>query len=97
MNIFGPGPAVSQAEKELGPLLLDDGCQVLSTFELNKILKFFTTVPCSTTFWTGRVPFSIVHSHSLGLDKLLFCLIGLLNKPSKGVQLSPTRQGLNRD
>lgn len=28
---------MSQAEKELRPLLLDDGCQVLSSFELNKI------------------------------------------------------------
>lgn len=37
MNIFGQPPTVSQAEKELRPLLLDDGCQVLSSFELNKI------------------------------------------------------------
>ncbi len=37
MNFFGPNPTVSQAERELRPLLLDDGCQVLSTFELNKV------------------------------------------------------------
>ena len=37
MNLFGQPPTVSQAEKELRPLLFDDGCQVLSTFEMNKI------------------------------------------------------------
>lgn len=37
MNFFGGAQDVSQAEKELRPLLLDEGCQVLSSFELNKI------------------------------------------------------------
>lgn len=51
MNIFGPGPAVSQAEKELGPLLLDDGCQVLSTFELNKIASLtYGEIVCDDIF-----------------------------------------------
>jgi len=37
MNFFGQPQKISQAEKELRPLLFDDGVQVLSSFELNKI------------------------------------------------------------
>ena len=37
MNFFAQPQEISQAEKELRPLLLDEGCQVLSTFELNKL------------------------------------------------------------
>lgn len=37
MNFFNTNPTVSQAQKEVKPLLTDEGCQVLSTFDLNKI------------------------------------------------------------
>lgn len=37
MNFFVPNANTSQAERELRPLLLDDGVQVMSSFELNKV------------------------------------------------------------
>lgn len=37
MNFFVPNTNISQAERELRPILLDDGCQVMSSFELNKV------------------------------------------------------------
>eukprot|EP00934_Nitzschia_sp_Nitz4_P002743 Nitzschia sp. Nitz4//scaffold119_size111653//109730//111403//NITZ4_004215-RA/size111653-processed-gene-0.178-mRNA-1//1//CDS//3329533911//2733//frame0 len=38
MNFFGPKPTnISHAEQELRPLLMNEGCQVLSTFDLNKV------------------------------------------------------------
>jgi hypothetical protein len=51
MNIFGPAPTVSQAEKEIGPLLLDECVQVLSTFELNKIASLtYGDIVCDDIF-----------------------------------------------
>jgi hypothetical protein len=51
MNFFGNGQPVSQAEKELRPLLLDDGVHILSTFELNKIASLtYSDLVCDDMF-----------------------------------------------
>jgi hypothetical protein len=51
MNFFAQTLTVSQAEKELRPLLLDEGCQVLSSFELNKFASLtYGDVFCDDMF-----------------------------------------------
>jgi len=51
MNFFAQTLTVSQAEKELRPLLLDEGCQVLSSFELNKFASLtYGDVVCDDMF-----------------------------------------------
>lgn len=51
MDFFAPQKEVSKAEKELRPLLFDDGCQILSSFELNKIASLtYGDIVCDEIF-----------------------------------------------
>jgi ENTH domain len=52
MNFFQPPTTrISQAERELQPLLVDEGIQVLSTFEMNKVASLtYSDIVCDDIF-----------------------------------------------